>query len=95
MITGAADKNVVDHINRDTLDNRRANLRVVTHKENALNRKVQKNNSSGVTNVRIHGLSNKWQAYIRIDNKFISLGLFADKEVAGKVVRDYKSKMAL
>lgn len=37
----------VDHINRDRLDNRSENLRVVTLVENLLNRGVYKNNKTG------------------------------------------------
>ena len=37
----------VDHINHDKADNRIENLRTVTHSENARNRKLNKNNTSG------------------------------------------------
>jgi hypothetical protein len=42
---------MVDHINHDTLDNRRNNLRIVNHSINNINREISKNNKSGVTGV--------------------------------------------
>ena len=40
-----------DHINRDTRDNRRRNLRAVTPSVNMLNRGISKNNTTGVSGV--------------------------------------------
>lgn len=40
-----------DHISRDRLDNRRVNLRVVTRSEQAINRGIPKNNTSGFKGV--------------------------------------------
>lgn len=37
LIIGAKRGEIVDHINGDTLDNRRANLRIATHAQNAIN----------------------------------------------------------
>jgi len=42
----------VDHINRDTLDNRIENLRWVTHSMNAINIEQRKDNTSGHKNIR-------------------------------------------
>src|SRR5215470_7214120 len=39
LITGCPKGKEVDHINHDTLDNRRSNLRIVTHKQNQQNGK--------------------------------------------------------
>lgn len=47
----------VDHVNRDTLDNRKENLRIVTHSENCLNR--IKPNKSGVP-----GLHKQYRRYL-------------------------------
>jgi hypothetical protein len=72
----------VDHINHDTLDNRRANIRVVTHQENHRNHLLNANNTSGACGVSWHSAANKWRAHIRIDGRQIYLGCFSSKEDA-------------
>lgn len=72
----------VDHINRNGLDNRRDNLRIVSAKENQKNRKVPKNNTSGTQGVNFLKQKNRWVAYIYNNNKRIHLGCFIEKEDA-------------
>ncbi len=43
----------IDHLSGDGTDNRISNLREVTKQENAKNRRMNKNNSSSVTGVRL------------------------------------------
>lgn len=77
----------VDHINRDRLDNTIANLRIVNRQINNLNRGLNKNNSSGYKGVAYHKQRKKWRAYIMIDYKQKSLGLYKTKEEAYEVRR--------
>lgn len=67
---------VVDHINRNPLDNRKNNLRVCSQKENILNSSRRKDNASGYTGVSFYG--NKWRAYIQSDKKWKHIGYFKD-----------------
>ncbi|HUM45142.1 MAG TPA: HNH endonuclease, partial [Fervidobacterium sp.] len=82
-ITGAKKGQVVDHINHDTLDNRRVNLRVVTDLENQQNRiKPQRNNTSGIPGVTWAKHKQKWKAQIQIYGRNKHLGYFDKKEDA-------------
>lgn len=67
---------VVDHINHDTLDNRKSNLRIVTHQQNMFNSSVNKNNTSGVKGVYYNKANQKWKAIIGFNNEKINLGYY-------------------
>ena len=72
----------VDHINGDGLDNRKENLRVCKHQHNMMNMKKSKSNTSGYKGVSWHIKQKKYNAYIRVEGKRISLGSFDDAKKA-------------
>lgn len=76
----------VDHINHNTLDNRKFNLRICTPQENSMNaRKWNKvKTSSKYKGVRFRKDSKKYEARIRFNNKLIILGSFKDELDAAK-----------
>ena len=71
-----------DHINSNTLDCRRANLREANHAGNARNRKMQKNNTSGFKGVCFDKSRHLYAANIRVDSKLIHLGYRTTAEEA-------------
>lgn len=79
---------IVDHINRNGLDNRRANLRVVTNMQNCWNSERGFNNgASKYKGVRLDKRTGKWYARIRHDGKEIHLGSF-DTEIDAAIAYD-------
>ena len=76
---------IVDHINRDTQDNRIENLREVTAAGNALNRGVRKDNKLGIMGVRLHR-SGRYEAIFMGK----SLGYFDTTEEASKTYEEAK-----
>lgn len=75
---------VVDHRNCDSLDNRRANLRVVTQAVNMRNRRKRKNTSSRYIGVHFDMQRNKWSVHIRYNGRKIWLGRFDDESAAAR-----------
>ena len=67
---------VVDHINKNKLDNRRINLRICSHVNNSRNSIIGKSNSSGVIGVCFNKDKNKWKSYLNVNGKQIHLGYF-------------------
>lgn len=67
---------VVDHINHKKYDNRKENLRICKQHQNTKNRKINKNNTSGVTGVYFSTKYKKWCAAIKVNYKKINLGMF-------------------
>jgi hypothetical protein len=71
----------VDHRNRNTLDNRRSNLRVCTPLQQSANTRPKRDGK------RFKGISRnhlQWRAYICRDRKFYTIGNFATPEEAAR-----------
>lgn len=75
----------VDHINGDTLDNRRVNLRLCDRAGNCRNSRVRSIvKTSRFKGVHLHKLTGKWRAMIHYEGKQMHLGLFHNEIDAAK-----------
>lgn len=72
---------IVDHINRNRIDNRSENLRIVDGTGNNLNRQPGKS-KSGITGVRKRNVGHTWIARIGLYGKEVYLGDFKTKQEA-------------
>lgn len=77
----------VDHINHDTLDNTRGNLRITSPAENHQNRLAKFNCSSGIRGVSFINKTNKWKATVVISGKKVFQRHFTQKEDAIEAVK--------
>lgn len=87
LILGATAGQLVDHINGDTLDNRRHNLRIATHAENSANRKRQMS-VSGYKGVHWDSSRQSWEAVLTHEGKRVRCGTSADPVKAAKKYDD-------
>ena len=79
------DSNQVDHINGDTLDNRKSNLRNCNNTQNSQNTPKPKGKySSKYKGVCYKSSTKKWRAYITVNKKPIELGSFKEERDAAK-----------
>jgi len=85
FVENPENKPEVDHIDRDTSNNRPDNLRWATRREQMHNQGMRSNNTSGVSGVIWHKATNKWQVQLRENGRLKNFGYFADKDEAEKV----------
>jgi len=82
-----------DHINHIRLDNRRDNLRVISHTNNNRHRKGKNpNNTSGYRNVSWDKSYQQWKVQIQVDGKNTCLGLFDNVDEAGQFAGEMREK---
>ena len=86
LILGIArgDRRQGDHINHDTLDNRRQNLRIVSRSQNCSNRRIRSDNTSGFKGVSL--FQGKYRARIMSCGKMVFLG---DRDTAEEAHKLY------
>jgi hypothetical protein len=87
-ILGASKGIEVDHRDRDTLNNRRHNLRLATHSQNQQNAYLQSNNTSGFKGVSFRPSNGKWRVRIGVAGKRMHLGSYGTREEAYAVYCD-------
>jgi len=85
VIMGTEEGKVIDHINSNGLDNRKANVRFATSQQNSWNQRKQRGNSSS----KYKGVSwekkrKEWRARITCNDKLIFIGCFNTEEAAAK-----------
>lgn len=79
----APEGKVVDHINRNILDNRKSNLRICVQAQNTYNRpKTSEKKTSKYKGVSWRKSHNKWQAIIYVDKQQIHIGYYNSEEQA-------------
>lgn len=86
---------IVDHINLDTLDNRKSNLRFVTRLENSINRAKTKANTSGykgaykIKRTYRNNSYEYWVAKIRVNKRIIHIGTYDTAKKAGMAYKQF------
>lgn len=93
FLKSAGEGQLVDHVNGDTLDNRKENLRLCTYSQNNMNKSLQSNSTSGLKGAYYHKPSGKWRAQIRKDKTSIHLGYFGSATDAHEAYKAAATEM--
>lgn len=82
----------IDHINHDTLDNRKCNLRLVENSHNSKNRSsCNSNNKSGARNVALLK-SGKYRVQLFVNGENINFGEYDDLEYAKELAKSKREE---
>jgi hypothetical protein len=85
--------NFVDHIDGNKTNNKIENLRPITKSQNAMNKKIGTNNTSGTKGVMWHKRDKKWFVQVRVNSKCHSFGYYDNKELAELVAIEATNKL--
>ena len=77
----------IDHVNRDTLDNRKSNLCIVTNRQNGENRRDQSKHGVGVMKKGF-----RFQVHVAISGRRIYVGTYGSPAEARQARVDYLEK---
>ena len=91
FILDASNNTEVDHVSRDTLDNRRCNLRLATRSQNQINTRKIIGTTSKYKGVSWKTSNRKWVAQIQSNKKKIFIGYF-DYETQAALAYNNKAK---
>lgn len=95
IITNCPKGLCVDHINHNTLDNRKENLKVCTQKENNNNRKVRCTNKTGYPGIHIDKKTGKYITRIIVDSRRYYIGKYNTLEEAVMKQKERREQLAL
>jgi len=73
---------IIDHADRNGLNNQKSNLRFCLNSQNLMNTRIRSDNTSGFKGVTYHSQNKRWRATINKDGKQVSLGCYGTPEEA-------------
>lgn len=82
---------IIDHKDRNPLNNTRDNLRSSSNSQNGANRKSKRNSTSQYLGVHLQSKYNKWIASMTYEKKIVYIGCYSKEEEAAKAY-DEKAK---
>jgi len=98
LVTGARPKQIVDHIDGNTFDNRRQNLRLVTKAQNCMNSAPRPGGASKYKNVVWCKNTGKWRSRAKVNRRVINGKRFVSEidaaRHADKMAREHYGEYA-
>lgn len=82
----------IDHIDGNSLNNQRANLRICTRQQNQFNRSKQTGTASKFKGVSWHPINKYWVCKVQFNGKRKHLGIFESEADAAKTYDEFASK---
>ncbi len=82
----------IDHIDGNSLNNKIENLRAANRSENNFNRRIAKNNKSGVKGVSWSKGANKWVVHLSVEGKARHFGYYNDIDYAKFIAETMRYK---